>query len=56
MRSCLKLLSFAMKNCGKLAKAGELAPVIQNKLVNMITKEIDYSHKEEENSEVLTDL
>lgn len=44
-----------MKHCGKLAKDGELAPIIQNKLVNMITKEIDYTYSEDQDSQ-LSDL
>lgn len=42
LKSVLYLLLFCFQNSEKLAKAGELTGVIQNKLLNQLTKSINY--------------
>lgn len=42
LKSTLYLVTFCLKHSEKLAKAGELTGVIQNKLLNQLTKSINY--------------
>lgn len=47
LKSVLYLLNFCLKNSEKLAKAGELTGVIQNKLLNQLTKSINYGKEDD---------
>jgi len=48
LKCCLRLVTFARKNCGPLAKSGQLAPMIQNKLVKLATETIDFKDESTE--------
>jgi hypothetical protein len=48
LKCCLRLVTFARKNCGALAKSGQLAPIIQNKLVKLATETIDFKDESTE--------
>lgn len=44
LKCVLYLITFCQKHSERLAKAGELTGVIQNKLLNLATKSINYGH------------
>jgi len=54
LKSALKLISFGIKNCQTLAKAGEITAIVQNKLVKLVTSGIDYSDESTSENKRLT--
>jgi len=42
LKSALRIIMYCEKNSEELAKAGELEGIIQNKLLNLTTKSINY--------------
>lgn len=43
LKSCLKLVAFVRSNLAKLAQSGEIVPILQNKMLEAIIKEIDFN-------------
>lgn len=54
MKSCLKIVIFARKNCGALAKTDQLAPLVQNKLIKLVTEKVDFTDQSEKDNKWFT--
>jgi hypothetical protein len=47
LKSTIRLISFCQKNAEELAKSGDLNGIIQNKLLNLQTKKINYGKEDD---------
>lgn len=55
LKSCLKLITYAKKHLAELVKSEELAGLVQNKLVKLVTSEINFKDEQESDNKKLSE-
>ena len=49
LKSCLKLIEFANKHMVQLTKTGDIAAIVQNKLLKLIIEEVNFKDQVSDN-------
>lgn len=55
LKSCLKLIAFARQHLAEVIKSEELAGIVQNKLVQLVTSEINFTDQQESDHKKLSE-